>query len=266
MEELNLDLVARHRGLDTAASPWNIPDPRECAMIAEEGMSEDEERTEALDLFLSYCFADAEPAEWRLVACRAHAAIATLWPHTIAMRSQHEILDARTGARAVHGFPLGDLVRRFEVMEVLGEFDQVIAFFFPDSRAWLLTGTQHLYLVARLYAPGLVTRWKGDLTFEQMAGVFGEIPLPPEGEDREAWIPPGWDREAWHTARDRARSRWSARAQNLITRKIESVGASRPQMFGKGATVAGKYRQAALGNSNRRGNAERTRGANQNQP
>jgi len=253
MEELSLELCARHRGLDTSSANWQIPDPRECAMIAEEGMTADEERTEALNLFMAYCFADAEPGEWRLVACRAHASIATLWPHVIAQRSQHEMLEMREGARPVHGFPLGDLVRRFEAMDVMEEFDKVVDFFFPDCRTWLLSGTQHLYLVARLYAPGLVTRWKGELTFEQMAGVFGEIPLPPEGEDRETWTPPGWSRTDWHTARDRARSRWSARAQNLITRKIESVGAARPQMFGKGATVAGKYRQAAMGNSNRRG-------------
>ena len=252
MEEKNLDRYACRHGVDAIFTNWEMPDPAECAMRAEDGFGEAVERAEAMEVFLAYCFADAAPEEWPLVACRAHAAMAAMWPHVIAQRDQTEIRALRPTVRAVHGFPLAGLVERFEELEVMDDFARVVEFFFPRVRNWLLAGTQHLYLVSRLYAPGLVTRWQGELTFEAMAGVFGEIPLPPPDAIRETWMPEGWTGEAWRTARDRARSRWSARAQHLITRKIESAGAVRPQMFGKSATVAEKYRCAAMGNSNRR--------------
>jgi hypothetical protein len=110
-----------------------------------------------------------------------------------------------------------------------------------------------LYLIARNYQPGLVTRWDGrELSYERLAAVFGEIPLAPAGESAVGWLPPGWGRERWAIARDRARSRWSARAQQLIVRPIERAHGSAPAMFGKGAAVKRKYQQAAMGNQNRR--------------
>jgi len=255
MDEFHLEYAAAHRPSDAPTLQSEILTPYDFAVLAEEGEDFASARADAQEIFLSYCFADARPEEWRLVACRAHAAISTMWPSLIARRTHHELLAIRAGMIPRPGFPLAELIGRIEDLEMVETMETVIAYYFPDGPRWLENGTQHLYLLARVYQGGLVTRWKDELTFEALAGVFGELPLAPEGSAR-SWAPPGWTAEDWTRARDRARSRWSARFAGLITRKIEAGGSKRPAMLGKSASVAKKYAQAARGNQNRRQNAD----------
>jgi len=150
----------------------------------------------------------------------------------------------------VVGFPIGKVLE--EMREHREIFEKLLGHYFPEHREWLKHGVQNLYLIARNYQPGLVTRWDGrELSYERLAGVFGEIPQAPLGEAAVSWLPPGWGRERWEIARDRARSRWSARAQQLIARPIARAYGRAPAMFGKGAAVRAKYSQAAMGNQNR---------------
>ena len=111
---------------------------------------------------------------------------------------------------------------------------------FPDNqKEWLKEGCRRLYLVARAYQPDLV-RVGGKLAgYEEFAEVFGEF----NGH------------EPTRKDRDRARSRWSARAQNVLRIPIQQAGARVPALFGKSSSVRGKYQQAARGNQNRRKNA-----------
>jgi hypothetical protein len=283
MDPKSLEYAALHAD-KTLPLPWQEMDPREAAIRGEElaeqemhegylracrspsidpqsqiievenssygGANEFSNFAEMQELFLCYVFADSNPAEWQNAAVRAHALLATLWPGIIAGRSRHTLAAIVGQARQVTGFPLSDVTRRFSE-ECVRAFAPVMEYYFPDIRNWLITGTQNLYLIARLYQPGLVTRWQKDITYEQLAQIFGELPLV-RGRLGTDTPPEDTPAEAWRKACGAARARWSARAQSLIARKIVSAGGRRPGMYGKGGEVAEKYRAAAMGNQNRR--------------
>lgn len=249
MDPKSLEYAATHAD-QSLPLPWHGPDPREAAMLAETPPAAEDERSDLQELILCYVFADAAPEDWHTVAVRAHALLATLWPGLIAGRSRHTLASIVGQSRQVTGFPLSDVTRRFSD-ECVRAFAPVMAYYFPDHRNWLITGTQNLYLIARLYQPGLVTRWKKDITYEQLAQIFGELPLV-YGQLRTDTPPEDTTDESWRKACGAARARWSARAQSLIARKIVAAGGRRPGMYGKGGEVAEKYRAAAMGNQNRR--------------
>lgn len=237
-DEAHIEAAHRHRDL-TAPSPWQCLQPDEAAMAAEEGVSSRDVLPDLQESFLCYCFADTAAEEWRTVATRAHALMAMCFPHLFNGRSQHEIRDIRAGARWVAGFPLADMVR--EMMPHRDLFSKVLLYYFPEHREWLRHGCQNLFLIARSYQQGLVTKWDGkEMTFERLAEVFEEIPQEMAGEARE-------------TAMKRARSRWSARAQTLIVKPIERVGGSAGSVLGKSETMRQRCSQAQRGNQNRRG-------------
>lgn len=230
--------------------PWRSLDPLAIVMESEDNPPPSQVRADVQSIVFCYCFADARAEDWQTVAVRAHALLATLWPAVIAGRSRHELAAISGHARTTSGFPLADVVSRFSP-ECFDDYARVMEYYFPDGRHWLFTGTQNLYLIARLYQPGLVTRWARDLPYEQLAQIFGELPHGPAGLGTE-WQPADMTSEDWRKLCGAARSRWSARAQSLIARKIQSHGGRRPGMFGKCGEVAEKYRQAAMGNQNRR--------------
>lgn len=250
MDPRNLEYAARHAEINVPL-PWQAETPLEAAMRHEEETPREDVRADIQEVVLCYVFADAMPEEWQTVAVRAHALLAGLWPALIAGRSSHEAAAAVGKARQVSAFRLGDVRARFEPVD-LADFEKVMAYFFPPGGQWLLHGVQNLYLVARLYQPGLVTRWRKDLSYEQLAQVFGELPMGPHGVGTET-PPEDTPPAEWLKMCGRARSRWSARAQSLIARKIVANGGRRPGMFGKGADVAEKLRAAAMGNQNRLG-------------
>lgn len=251
MSDKQIEHAELIRGDESLPIQWHGLDPREAACRAEEGEPEEDGRAAAQELVLVYCFAEARPEDWRAVAARAHALLRTLWPWMVARRSHHELLEVRGHEGVGLRFPMEEVAGRLRADGMVESMGVVMGYYYPDGREWLRDGTRNLYLVARMYQPGLVTQWGADLTYERLAGVFGELPARPAGA-AAGWRPEGWDEEDWARAVQRAKSRWSARAQGLITRKMEEIGARRPAMFGKGAAAAESYRRAARGNTNRR--------------
>jgi hypothetical protein len=257
-DEAGMEAAFRHRDL-AAVAPWCGARPDEAMMRWEEGIEDGEDSgfsalADWQEEFLVFCFADAAPEEWQSVALRAHAVMRAVCPGVFAARTFHELLAIRAAARPLAGrFPLAHLAEDAQGLERL--IGGVLGYYFPDGREWIRHGVQNLYLVARMYQPGLVTRWNGEISYERMAMIFGEIPAEPvevEQAARAHWCPEGMGMEEWLTAKARARSRWSARAQKLIMAPLRSAGARAPSLYGKTATVRDKYRESALGNQNRR--------------
>jgi hypothetical protein len=251
MSDKQIEMAQWIRGDVSLPLPWQAPNGLEFLYAQEEQGEIEDRRSDAQEMVLCYCFADTRPEDWRTVAARAHALMRTLWPAMIARRSHHELLEVREHERPLRSFPLGEFARRLAEEEMVETMGTVMEYYFPDGRQWLRDGTRNLYLVARLYQPGLVTPWKADLTYEEMAGVFEELPARPLGEGHE-WIPKGWTANEWERAAARARARWSARANGLITRKLAEIGARKPAMYGKGPKASAAYRAAAMGNANRK--------------
>jgi len=258
-DEMAMEAAHRHRD-PVAVAPWSGAQPDEAAMRWEAGLQDQEDGgfsalADWQEEFLVFAFSSSAPEDWRGVALRAHAVLRAVCPGVIATRTHHELLDIRQGAGMASGhYPLGDLVGDARGME--DRISAVLSYYFPDGREWLKNGTQNLYLLARLYQPGLVTRWNGELSYERLAMVFGEIPAEPQELDpaeRVRWCPAEVTAEAWEEMKARARSRWSARAQKLIMQPMQRAGASMPALYGKSQKVREKYRQAARGNQNRKG-------------
>jgi hypothetical protein len=221
---------------------WHGLSPDEELMAAEDGPCPIEVRADLQELFLVYCFADTQPEEWTTVAARAAAVLRTVFPGAFFQRDWSELDAIRHTVRTVAAFPLSTLISALRPHRDLME--GIITYYFPDQKQWLKNGVQNLYLVARCYQSGLVTRWDGqELTYHRLAAVFGEIPAAATGRLPQA---------AWEQACDRARSRWSARAKKLILQPILATHGSPPALYGKSATVRKKYAAAARGNQNRR--------------
>lgn len=234
-DEAHIETAFRHRDR-SRVEQWHGMAPDEEAMEHEEGVVDDaDEFAFQFNAFLSYCFADAKPHEWEAVAARALAIIRQECPEMVATWPRAE---AATGAVMWDVDGYAKISQAFRERKDL--FRRVLGHFFKDQREWLKAGVQNMYLVARHYRPRLVTSFNArDLTFTELAVIFGEIP-----------------RDAERVQQDRARARWSAKAQCLIRKPLERVGDVVPSLFGKSATVREKYRRAQRGNRNRRGNGD----------
>jgi hypothetical protein len=241
----------RHQPQD--ASPWPMPD--EILMALEDGECDDEDFDLFREMaffqmaFLIYCFADKVPEDWRAVAKRAWAFLIAAWPAEFFHRPLAEVSSFTLGTGPVSSYPLASLLEHLE--PVRGPFLRIAKEWFPDRTHWLRRGACHLYLLARHFQPDLLN--SRDLPYEMLAGIFEEIPMPPPGAP-ESWCPAGISAKEWGILKDRARSRWSARAQGLLVRPLEDVGSQAPALFGmKTSRVRDLYAAAAVGNSNRRG-------------
>lgn len=231
-DEAHIETAFRHRDR-SRVEQWHGMAPDEEAMAHEEGDGNDaDEFAFQFNAFLSYCFADARPAEWEAVAARALAIIRQECPEMVA---QWPRVTVATGAVMWDVDGYAKISQAFRDRKDL--FRRVLAHFFKEQREWLKCGVQNMYLVARHYRPRLVTNFDArDLTFTQLAVIFGEVP-----------------ENATRKEQDRARARWSAKAQGLIRKPLERVGDAVPSLFGKSATVREKYRKAQQGNRNRVG-------------
>ncbi len=236
-DEIHMEAAWRHRDR-AAVEQWHGLAPDEALMAAEDfsaggGLPA---RAALLDGVLVYLFAGREIGCWQNVALRAHALMVHLTPWLLTGRGGQELPGLREAAGVNHA---ESLVASTEVCrgdeqgrETLG---RLLAFLFPaEGRRWLKRGTQRAYLLARAYQPALVTDMGKELTFEDLARIF-------EG-----------DALATRKDRDRARSRWSARAQEVLRKPIEAAGGTVRVQFSKSAGAREKMSRSAQGNRNRR--------------
>lgn len=228
----------------SATLPWQALPPDEEMMSREDPQDDAPRRAWLFGDVLDFLFADEDPRRWQNVAMRAVALFRTCLPAELVGRKEDEVrlIEQQSGA-----------MRKFEVrqwIELISDEDShasmtgIVRFIFPDSgRRWLSKGTMRAYLLARAYRPKLVEVQKlsdgcrersAELSYEDLEEIFSGARLTTE-EDR-----------------DRARSRWSARAQAAIRRPIEEAGGTARLPFGKSAQARDKMRKSAEGNHNRR--------------
>lgn len=189
---------------------------------------------------LVYLFADGNVARWEDVALRAVAVMRRFAPGLLPGRKFHELdgLRERSGLQAAFSMEKFDELTACEERQRL--LETLLGYLFPPGSRWLKRGTRRVYLLARTFQPLLLRRYGEELCYEKLEEIFEGKPLLTEIE------------------RDRARSRWSARAQKLIRKPIEANGGRIHLQFGKSATARAKSSASAKGNKNRRGKKKRS--------
>jgi hypothetical protein len=241
-DEARIEAAFRHAD-PSARLQWHAAAPDEEVMAREEAREDVEgggppRRAWLQELLLVFLFADRDPRRWPNVALRGLAILRHILPDVLVGRDLGEVEELQRGARVRGGYGLE------EFQELAGEEDfrtmleVMVKYFFPDGREWLKNGCRRVYLIARQYQPHLVTVKGRVLSYEDFADIFSEGDMECE------------------EARDRARSRWSARAQNVIRHPIEAAGGRGALLFGKSATARARCAESARGNSNRRRRAE----------
>lgn len=218
--------------------PWHPPQPDEALMGAEDGTAEAELRADTHEALFCYVFGGGAEC-WQHVGRRVVAVMRALAPGLLGRRRREcgEIwrkCDERLAEAAGGAFRMGSFQGllgngQAKVVERILEW-----VFVPGGRDWLKEGVRRMYLIAAAYQPDLVRIGGREAGYEGFARVFGEL----DGTCADEGA--------------RARSRWSARAQNVLRRPIEAGGGKVPALFGKSATVRAKYRAAGKGNQNRR--------------
>lgn len=247
-DEAHIESAHRHRD-QVRWAPWHGKSPDEEAMEREEALENDareeaeedcwRRRSDVQEALFCYLFGGGAE-RWRAVALRALAVMRRMCPGLLVGRSLP--VEAEDAVREYYG-PGGGGYVRFDLggLEKLVNGDvavveKLMEVFFRKESAWLQDGCQRLYLVARAYQPQLVRLGNGrDPSYEDLAVIFEEM-----AEDAD------------ERTRGLARSRWSARAQEVIRKPIERSGGKVPALFGKGDAVRRKYQAAAKGNGNRR--------------
>lgn len=263
----------------SAMLQWHGQAPDEAMMDREEGEARNarEDAREAMTArrlviqkqLLVYLFADGQPRCWQNVALRSLAVMRRFTPGELCGRSFHEVEGIRHSAQTQPSFPLEEFSRMTQDDEDPdgGEREEIIRrvlrYFFPRSRAegsdWLKEGCVRVFLIARNYHPELVKVGEQELTYEELAWMFGELSFNPHemretiGKLREK--NPALPLTAEEIEAARARSRLSARAQKLIRLPIERAGGKVRMQFGKTSETRAKYAAAAKGNGNRRKSA-----------
>lgn len=238
-DEIHIQAAFRH--VDQAAMhQWH-------SSRADEEMMEREERGQEavrwanssawlLEALMVYLFADWTPERWQSVALRAYYVMrkCSIWL-LAGQKSEPEIEGLKRHVKTCDSFGLDEFLKLCQHDDYREPLARMIAFLYPGTgRHRLFRGTQRTYLLARAYQPALVTLAGKELTYEDLARIFEKDPL--------------------HTqkARNRARSRWSARAKEVLRRPLESGGASAAIQFGKSSSAREKMRASAQGNQNRR--------------
>jgi hypothetical protein len=245
-DELHVQLAYRHAE-ESALLPWASPSPDEELMAKEEAGDEVPRRAWLQEVLLAFLFADGKPEVWENVALRAFAVFRYCFPGLLAKRCLNEVEGLERRAKLKGAFSMEELVRLSNEEEWREVLERILDFLYPARSQWLFKGTQRVYLLAREYQPGLlavervvevngrIVPRKVDMCYEVMAEIFeGEELNGPEG-------------------RDRARSRWSARAQVLLRKPIEEAGGVSRLHFGKSLEARLKMAMKAKGNANRKG-------------
>lgn len=234
---------AECEGLDGAEAPsafsseaWQGLAPDE-ELARREGGEEHAEfrRAWIQEDLLVYLFADGNVGRWEDVALRVVAVMRRFTPGLLVGRKFHELDGMRERSEIQSAFPLEKFAELTECDERERLLTGLLGYLYPAGTRWLKRGTRRVYLLARTFQPMLLRRHGRELSYERLEEIFEGVRLTTEKD------------------RDRARSRWSARVQNLIRRPVEENGGRIALQFGKSATVRMKYAQAAKGNGNRKG-------------
>jgi hypothetical protein len=246
-ERPDIELIAaRHH--DRAALPaWAVGQ----VTPLDELMAKEEEGTAAepvsfsrmFRLVLVFCFSDAQSGGWELPVWRALAVMRDFFAGDM----------VRARIRPVETFcqPVFSLSKVAEMLEeepcAEMYLRRVMRYLLPFKGAgWEREAGKRLFLLAKAFLPQLASseelsrdkvRWVvHELSYEQLAVVFGEMPA-----------------DAGKAERGRARARWHAAVKREIVRPVEAAGEEIHLHFSKSAATREKYRQAQMGNTNRRG-------------
>lgn len=266
-DEAHIEAAWQYHADASVVQPWHGRSPDVEAMEREEGEGLEARRSGIQQLLMVYFFADHEVARWENVALRALAVMRTFTPALLVGRCMAAVPAVKAGAQLQATFPLERLRELTDDEEdpAGDEREEILMrlmgyFFRPKEveAGWLKMGTDRVYLMARQFMPWMVAgRDGGELTYEKLAFIFGELQVDPDEVRRRLAAMrlecPGLPRTDQEKEMDRARSRMSARAQKLIRRPIEEAGGTVRMMFGKRAETREKYAQAAKGNRNRKG-------------
>jgi hypothetical protein len=234
---------------DSEDSPLHEPmDGEEASSAAWQGLAPDrdmEQREEPEDVIyrrawiqedlLVYLFADGNVERWEDVALRAVAVMRRFTPGLLPGRKFGEL----DGMRERSGLQASFSMEKFDELTACEErgrlLEILLGYLFPPGTRWLKRGTRRVYLLARTFQPLLLRQHGRELGYERLEEIF-------EGRRLETEL-----------ERDRARSRWSARAQKLIRKPVEANGGRIALQFGKSATARAKSAESARGNKNRQG-------------
>lgn len=223
----------------TALEQWHGRQPDEELMAAEEGEAESFGRGAEwywlLEALLVYLFANNNARQWQGVAVRAAFVIrrCALWM-LAEERTTRELDRLKGEVDHWDSFGTDDFLRLCDDEDFSEALGKILAFLYPPKSQRLFMGTKRVYLVARGFCPGLVKVDGKELTYEKMAMIF-------EGEAL-----------ATRKDRNRARSRWSARVQEVLRKPIEATGGTVRVQFSKSAAARGKMAESARGNRNRK--------------
>ena len=218
-----------------SAAWYGLTPDRELELREEGEEGADSRRAWIQEDLLVYLFADGDADRWQDVALRALAVMRRFCPALLAGRTFREVdgLRRRGGMQAAFPMEKFDELTDCEEREAL--LRGLLGYLFPNGRRWLKQGTMRVYLLARTFQPTLMSTHGREPGYERLEEIF---------EGRKL---------ATRKERDRARSRWSARAQKLIRQPVEANGGRIALQFGKSATARAHYAEAAMGNGNRKG-------------
>lgn len=238
-----------HKSNWVGSRPWGTTSPVDEMEMKEDGWEKGmmEIPDEAMDIddgfrrgwiqndLLVYLFADGNADRWQDVTLRALAVMRRFCPVLLVGRAFAEVEGLRERSCLQAAFPLGkfDELTACEEREAL--LTGLLGYLYPSGSQWLKRGTMRVYLLARTFQPLLLRCHGTDPGYERLEEIFQGRPLKTQKE------------------RDRARSRWSARAQKLIRQPVEANGGRIALQYGKSATARANYSAAAKGNGNRRG-------------
>jgi hypothetical protein len=238
-DEIHIQAAFRH--VDQAAiHQWHSARADEAMMEREEcGLEETNWATNSawlLEALMVYLFADWTPERWQSVALRAYYLMrkCSIW-QLAGQKNEPEIEALKRQVQKWDSFGLDDFLLLCQQDEYREPLARMIAYLYPGTgRQRLFRGTQRTYLLARAYQPALVTVAGKELTYEDMAKIFEADSLTTQ------------------KARNRARSRWSARAKEVLRKPLESAGARGAIQFSKSSSARDKMRASAKGNTNRK--------------
>ncbi len=245
-ERPDIELIAaRHH--DPAAVPaWAVGQVTpldELMAKEEEGQAEPMSFSRMFRLVLVFCFSDAQAGGWELPVWRAVAIMRDFFAGDLVRPA---IRPVETFCQPVFGLAAVAEMLQEEPCATL-YLRRVMRYLLPfKGKGWEKEAGKRLFILAKAFLPQLASseelsrdkvRWVvHELSYEQLAVIFGEMP-----------------EQACRLERGRSRARWHAAVKREIVKPVEAAGEEIHLHFSKSAATREKYRQAQMGNTNRRG-------------